>query len=215
MVQLRCTRLLVINLLTILTLNCVFFASRSAQCQENLILNPSGEFSSNPTCCGTACYMKALNWWQLNPTYSTDYFCSQIPNSCQNSIPDNFTGFQGSKDGSFYFGIVTFDFNYDLNSCWRCRYDFVAGTFSQPLVKDRVYRFECWVSKAELGSLISNALDVFITYNLEVDVNNFSDDGYVIWSEATPMTDTLNWVKVSACFKARGGGERFCHGQLP
>jgi hypothetical protein len=187
--------------------------------QENLILNPSGEEASFiPSSTG---YFPVNDWWLINQNITPDYFSSLNNSTCLNHIPQNIYGFQHAHGGNFYFGIVNLDWGLSLDpingSCWMCRVEYLAGQFTRPLEKGKTYLFEFWVSKADSLNLISNALDLFIAYNTEVDVHdfdNYANYGYVIWSEDEPFAEKKEWVKISACFQAKGGERAFAIGNF-
>jgi len=198
-----------IKLMIYCSLVCCAF---SLKAQQNLILNPSVEnYSILPQ--NTGAYDFCLDWWKPYK-WSTDYYTNLTLSSDPNYIPNNFTGFQENVDGNFYLGIVSMDWFYDLNDCFYCKSDYAAGMFLYPLVKDKIYQFDFWISKAEKGVLKSNAVDLVLTYDTLLDVNNYEPYGYKIWSEQTPMDDTLNWVKISTCFKAKGNEKAFAIGNF-
>jgi hypothetical protein len=188
--------------------------------QENLILNPSGEENSYiPS--NLAQYSAANYWWMINEDGSPDYFSTLSNSTSLSYIPNNRFGYQFSHDGNFYFGITTIDWNLHtdpiLGSCFHCRAEYLGGQFNFPLEKGKTYLFEFWMSKADSLKLISNALDLFIAYNMEVDVydfDNYSNFGYSIWSEEAPFMEKDKWVKVSACFRAKGGERAFALGNF-
>ena len=190
----------------------LLFSTFGLTAQNNLILNPSCENASQiPS--NLAEYNFCVSWW--NPyIYTTDYFSSETSTSSFNHIPNNIFGFQEKLDGNYYLGIGVVDWNYSLNDFAYFRTEYLGGRFSNSLKKSKIYQVEFWMSKADKGLLQSNAIDLIITYDTLVDVNNYSNYGYKIWSEQTPMTDTVNWVKVSTCFKAKGGEKAFAIGNF-
>ncbi|TNF49967.1 MAG: T9SS type A sorting domain-containing protein [Bacteroidetes bacterium] len=179
---------------------------------QNLIKNPScEEYFSIPN--NLAQYPLCKDWWKPN-IWTTDYFSSLTNESNNNYIPQNSFGLQNNINGNFYLGIVTFDWFYALNNCFYCRSDYAGGQLIKKLEKGSIYEFEFWMSKADKGILKSNAIDLILTYDTIVDVNNYEPYGYKIWSEQDPMTDTINWVKISTCFKARGNEKAFVIGNF-
>lgn len=190
----------------------LLFSTFGLTAQNNLILNPSCENASQiPN--NLAEYNFCVSWW--NPyIYTTDYFTSEVSASSFNNIPNNIFGFQEKLDGNYYLGIGVLDWNYIINDFAYFRTEYLGGRFSNSLKKNKIYQFEFWMSKAEKGHLYSNALDLVITYDTVIDVNNFNSFGFKVWSEQTPMTDTVNWVKVSTCFKAKGGEKAFAIGNF-
>jgi hypothetical protein len=182
------------------------------QAQNNLILNPSCENASQiPN--NLADYDYCIDWWKPY-ILSTDYYTNLTIPTTNNFIPNNTFGYQNVVDGNFYLGGSLLDWIYSLNDFNNFRQDYFAGQFINDLEKDKIYQFEFWMSKADKGLLQSNAIDLIITYDTLIDVDNYSNYGYNIWSEQTPMTDTVNWVKVSTCFKAKGGEKAFAIGNF-
>jgi hypothetical protein len=180
--------------------------------QNNLILNPSCEEASQiPN--NIAGYNYCSNWWKPY-TLSTDYYTNLTASTSNNFIPQNYFGFQNSSHGNYYIGGALCDWIYSWNDYNNFRHDFFAGQFVSFLEKDKIYQFEFWMSKAEKGLIRSNAIDLVITYDTVVNVNNFAPYGYKVWSEQTPMEDTLNWIKISTCFKAKGNEKAFAIGNF-
>lgn len=196
------------SLLFILFLSSAF----SSKAQENLILNPSVENNSGiPN--NLAGYNFCIDWWDPS-LWSTDYYTSLTNSNNQNYIPQNINGYQESIDGKFYLGIDLVIWNYNLNDFSNFRLEYASGQFVHNLEKDKIYRFDFWMSKAEQGVLKSNAIDLVLTYDTILDVNNFEPYCYKIWSEEIPMEDTVNWVKISTCFKAKGNEKAFVIGNF-
>lgn len=187
--------------------------------QENLILNPSGEEASYIPY-NIAKYDAAINWWQINTYGSPDYYTSLNDSTCRNHIPNNRFGTQEANHGNYYFGIGNFDWDIlssQTGECFHCRVEYLGGLLRHPLEKGKTYLFEFWMSKADSLYLISNAFDLFLAYNAEIDVydfDNYADYGHIIWSEETPFTEKEKWVKISACFKAKGGEKAFALGNF-
>ena len=193
-------------------LSALLLLARFGIAQENLILNPSFEQSSSiPNSLGQ--YHFCEDWWDPS-VWSTDYYTSLTNSSNQNFIPTNFFGNQDCSFGNYYLGIILVVWQYSLNDFSNFRVEYAAGKFLHTLEKDKIYQFEFWISKAEKGLLKTNAIDLIITYDTIVDVNNFETYGYKLWSESTPMDDTLNWVKISTCFKAKGNEKAFVIGNF-
>ena len=192
---------------------CVFFCCAFfLKAQQNLILNPSVEnHESIPS--GLAQYNYCQNWWEPY-IWSTDYYTSLTNSNNQNFIPLNINGYQESNDGKFYLGIDLVIWNYNLNDFSNFRLEYASGQFLHDLEKDKIYRFDFWMSKAEQGVLKSNAIDLFLTYDTILDINSYESYGYKIWSEKVPFEDTINWIKISTCFQAKGSEKAFSIGNF-
>jgi hypothetical protein len=190
----------------------IFLSTFGLTAQNNLILNPSLEDVSQIPF-NLPGFQFCDEWW--NPYINTtDLFTSFTSSTSNNFIPENVFGYQPNNDGHYYVGLVLVNWNYNWNNYFNFRDDYVGGKFSDLLIKNKTYQFEFWMSKADKGLLQSNAVDLIITYDTLIDVNNYSNYGYNIWSEQTPMTDTVNWIKVSTCFKAKGGEKAFAIGNF-
>ncbi len=193
-------------------LSTLLFLARFGNAQENLIKNPSFEIhSQTPLSLGH--YNFCTDNW--NPyIFSSDYYSTEIPSTCSNFIPNNNFGNQICNDGEYYVGISLNGWNYFNSNYQPFRSDFVGGILSQELQKNKVYQFQFFISKAEKGIFKTNAIDLILTYDTLVDVNNYTPFGYKIWSEQIPMEDTVNWIKITTCFKAKGNEKAFAIGNF-
>jgi len=199
-------------MIRVLILVFMFCCAFNTKAQQNMILNPScEEASSIPN--NLAQYSLCVNWWKPY-IWSTDYFTTLTNEANNNNIPFSRFGFQGSISGNYYLGIALCSWFYTINDFSPFRHDYAAGQFTETLEKDKIYQFEFWMSKADSALFKTNAIDVVLTYDTIVDVNNYEYYGYKIWSEETPMTDTVNWVKISTCFKAKGNEKAFAIGNF-
>ena len=192
-------------------LSALLLLARFGYAQENLIKNPSCEQCVQiPD--NLAQYTLCVDWWKPY-VLTTDYFTNLTSPTNYNFIPSNGFGYQNSAFGNYYLGIALCDWVYSMNDFNNFREDYVGGQFKSTLIKNKIYQFEFWISKAEKGLLQSNAIDLIITYDTLVNVNNYSaNGGYKVWSESLPMIDTVNWEKISICFKANGGEKAFSIG---
>lgn len=179
---------------------------------QNLILNPSCEnVTAIPE--GLANYDLCYDWW--NPfVNSTDLFSTQTSLIYNNWIPSNAFGHQDVDFGDYYLGINTFDYDYSGNDYIVFREDFAGGLFSEPLKINTVYQFGFYVNRAEKCEIASNALDVVLTYDTFVDVENVSPYGYKAWSMESVLADTIGWTKITFCFKANGQEKAFAIGNF-
>lgn len=190
----------------------LFCCAFNVKAQQNLILNPSCEEASQiPN--DLTFYDYCIDWWEPY-IYTTDYFSNQTASNNNNFIPENNFGFQNAKDGNYYLGIALAIWQYSLNDFSNFRLEYAAGRFKSQLDSGKVYQFEFWMSKAEKGILKTNAIDLIVTEDTIVDVNNFEQYGYKIWSENSPLGDTLDWIKVSTCFEANGKEKAFALGNF-
>lgn len=139
-----------------------------------------------------------LSKWVLPTKGSTDYYnlCSD---NFANSIPRNKAGYQNPKSGNGYIGLST-----------RMTFaEYVQCELLEPLKKDSIYLVCFWVNLSDKSGKATNKLGVWFGEN-EIRLPNFEDP-----LELCPQIksgrfiyDTLNWVKISDRYLAKGG-ERF------
>ncbi len=197
--------------------------------QTNLIVNPSFEeyecipsvatSSLTPPCCLGCC----KNWKSIVRTF--DYFStySSIDSvfPCYSfsylGIPKNVIGYQVSKEGMFYVGgFLHVDIPYFQPSYFKYGMsEGMIGELLQSLQKNHVYEFTMYWRLANTCNRASNQLQTYFTpYNVLYLSSHFDSIPYyfpyhyppqVAWDSTLFMTDTLNWVKLNACFIAQGG----------
>jgi len=176
-----------------------------AKTQTNLIYNGDFEiYSSCPNTISTPGFIemtKCTGW--TNPTDATpDYY-----NSCNNTIsgtvgiPYNVAGFQNTKSGNAYMGLIPFE--YDGVTYW---YEYIQGVLTQTLKHDKYYNVSFYVVLAD--GYADVALRNIGAY---FSVNSFTVSGsqklnFVPQIKNTNyISDTLNWVKIEGVYKALGG----------
>ncbi len=208
----------------------VLLSTSSSFTQQNLILNPSVEnLIYIPTTLGEYIdyssyfeirHTNVLNWWipyidSIEHYWTTDVFSLLSESDCYCLAPKNRFGFQKPMDGNNYLGLNIIGWNANVDAYYSLNEDYAAGKFSESLEKDSLYEFSCYMSKADTASVFStNAFDVVITYDTILDVTNLADFGYKIYSEQEIFRDSVNWVLVKTCFKAKGGEKGFAIGNF-
>lgn len=173
----------------------------SMKAQVNLVPNSSFEFY---TYCPDAIGQldKATGW--INPNEgSPDYF-----NKCQSivgpNIPLNSFGVQYPKEGNAYAGIYTFNEVFPNSS------EYLQIKLAEPLITDKKYCVEFYVSLADLASSASmNKIGAYFSNNKisQSDWFRFQVSPQILNPTSNSLFDTLGWVKVSGEFKADGGEE--------
>lgn len=205
-----------------------FFNTTNSYTQQNLVLNPTIEDVKRiPNTLGEyldyyyseTSQSNVINWWipfidTIGNNWTTDIYSLLSESNCYCFAPNNRLGFQFPKSGNNYLGLCMIGWNANLNSYDNMNLDFAAGKFSEPLQKDSLYEFFCYMSKADLSPFSTNAFDVVITYDTILNVTNLADFGYKIYSEEEIFRDSINWVQVKACFKAKGGEKGFAIGNF-
>jgi hypothetical protein len=190
----------------------IFCWAFSIKAQQNLILNANLENAiSIPN--NLTYYDFCNDWWRPN-NFTTDYFTTLTNSVNPNFVPNNYFGHQNAINGNYYLGLILVVWQYSIDDFSNFRVEYAAGRFSKKLEKDKIYQFEYWISKADKGILKSNAIDLILTYDTLLDVNNYEPYGYKIWSEEIPMEDTVNWIKITSCFKAKGNEKAFAIGNF-
>lgn len=202
---------------------------------QNLISNPSFEDYDNcPTSFGQiACPLFAppfaptvKNWVSPVPN-SPDYY-----NACSGSIyadvPANFYGYQPARTGNAYVGIVTLS-GYLINHPNTMYLEYIETKLTSPLQAGMVYDVSCYVKLAfhidqlhfinivglhELGASFSQTQYTSHTTPLSNSYVGMYRPGNIF------ITDTANWMKITAQYTATGGEEwltigRFNTGVLP
>lgn len=197
--------------------------ARKQTAQVNLIANPSFEnnrgipFAANQ-------FSLCSNWYTANG--SIEYFSTLSPLSvtphisCGVQATNNVAGNQLPKTGNFYSGFVlnSVDLNPNPNAPYYHYMEMIGDTLVSALLKDHVYDFGLFYSKAEFAAFTSNNLSAYfskIPYSLlsanlsnqnawDINVNNIKTQ---VRFDTTKYInpDTLNWHLFSACFIADGG----------
>ena len=206
-----------------------FFIPNKLHCQQNLILNPSIEDLRHEIPITLGEYIdyyyhdvvqsNVHNWWvpfidSIEHYWTSDVFSLLSDKECYCAAPHTRSGYQQPKNGNNYLGIALNYWYTDINYYNSLYEDYVAGKFSEPLIKDSIYEFTCFMSKADTSQYSTNAFDVVITNDTILDVTSFIDFGYKIYSEQEIFRDSINWVQVKACFKAKGGEKGFAIGNF-
>lgn len=170
--------------------------------QKNLVKNPSFEFMSVDSVWGNGQYDLLDSVW--NPNYSSvDLMTRKSIEDCVCHAPHNNTfGYQEPRTGDNY--IATYLFTMYHGTFYRPYEDFYGGEFYSTLEKDKIYEMEFFINIPDSLKLFSNALDVVLTKDTLIEIDNYSNYGYKVWSMDTIFSDSSNWNKVSFCFKAKG-----------
>jgi hypothetical protein len=217
-------------------LSFLFVIDLSAQ---NLVLNPSFE---NVDSCFTNCENTAsfgleyLPYWDNVSTADLMASCNEIEgdfdyNCIYNSVPLNWQGYQFPHTGQNYLGYYFGVKPYNSSSFSNNLRDYPVGRFSKPLEKDKMYCLTFFVSQgASLGLKYFNGLDSNYSNYLDVDkigVKFYNSKpsfgiGAIVTNTDLDMrpdslpffSDTLNWMKTSSVFIARGNEQYMLIGNL-
>ena len=214
----------------------IFMTQNISLSQINLIKNPSFE---NLNCSPQTHYdfHCVEDWWNVNNT-SIDIWNRFASNG--NNFVENPGGPQDTEWGDNFIGILltmkwfsmsppyyepTFQvpLAYGYNNYQII--EVAGGKFEHSLEK-RIYYYEFYVNVPDYtciqddpdqSYLISNSLDMFIldddTLNLQnpMEYNNY---GKHVFKNKIIIEDTVNWTKISGCFRANGGEKYFAVGSI-
>lgn len=200
--------------------------------QINLIKNPSLiEINSCPD--DNDNVSDATNWWKYDEFGSPEYAdqCAPITPTLELHTIPNKSGYQPvlSNNGYIHSAVLMVgkpkDFTlYDPpyeNLQFR---ESFGGSFTKAL-ENKIYRIEFYVSYVSYGKtgafpdgrVATNAFDLLLlddSTKVYSSVSPYIDLNDVIKIHNSPqvINDTLNWVKLSTCFKAKGGESFFALG---
>ncbi len=169
-------------------------------------LVPNGSFEGYSSCpvsndFGNGQLELAVGWWK--PTLGTsDYF-----NRCHTNgivdVPDNFWGHQEPYHGDGYVGLGPY--GWFINSGEVTAYEYVQTKLKEPLAPCVEYRFSMYVSLAEKAHYAFGKIGALFTVD---SIGIPSAEGIIaeptIRNLTGPITDTVNWIRVSGNFIATG-----------
>ncbi len=159
---------------------------------QNLVVN--GDFESYTICPNNYAQITRANNW-IQPTPGTpDYF-----NTCSAYMDplNNLAGSETPNSGNGFGGIVL------INSSGIYR-EYIQTRTTKPLLKDRVYMFEMYVSLGDSSNYASNKLAVHISAD-----SIYSDSTRLAYTPQITSSNIIytksGWTKISALYKATGG----------
>ncbi|MBL7682579.1 MAG: hypothetical protein JNK00_04425, partial [Flavipsychrobacter sp.] len=160
---------------------------------QNLI--PNGSFEGYTTCpTGYAQVNNVLSWRAYNS--SPDYLNACFPGTSGPDVPTNAFGWQHAADGNAYVGFVAYA---GTTSTFR---EYVATTFS-PMTIGLTYKISMSVSLGNVSKWGTDNLGVWFYDNGPATVTGstlLSNTPQVNFAAAGAITDTQNWVRVTAFF---------------
>jgi OOP family OmpA-OmpF porin len=165
---------------------------------QNLV--PNGSFEQYTTCPTICTQLDSALFW-VNPTWATpDYF-----NACSASstagVPNNLLGFQYAHSGNGYAGIILYE-----NTVMDAR-DYIEVPLITSLSPGFSYHFEMYVNSANIMHYAIDTIGVYFSNTLIYGINNFLNLPFTpqIQCSSGYITDTLNWLMLSANYIATGG----------
>lgn len=177
--------------------------------QTNLVPNPS--FEEYYKCPMTSGYLdgsdstkrNVKNWFTpINAT--SDYYNKCTGEGNTNYVPLNIAGYQQAKTGFAYTGIAIF-YKPDLN--YR---EYIATKLTQSLTNNSIYKIDYYVS---LAFSKSNRMRIYATSKIGcsflnnvsyLDTNIYPMKADLETDSLRFFDDTLNWMKVSFYYEAKG-----------
>lgn len=167
--------------------------------QINLVPNPSFEDTSN--CPFFGAYMSSSPWFNPN-TATPDYFTTN--STCGVNITTNSSGYQLPFDGDNYIGLYLFQTPGSR--------DYAEVELTSTLLQNHIYRISYYVSLSNAYKRGSDRFEACLSDT--IIYNNISGNYYLTCNSINLnptlaiVTDTLNWVKMSADYVATGN-ERY------
>jgi len=171
--------------------------------QSNIVINNSFESSYNYDSIRSG---KSFNWSFLedySPGKNEWGHFYRINSDLFDPVPNNTVGYQKPQDGNSYAGFGVYDKNFEFR-------EYLIGTLSQPLKKDKSYRISFYLNLANCSQYAINSIGV--SFSNEVFLYAHSKRHYAILKElpvyfeysGEVLTDTSSWVKIEGEFKANG-----------
>jgi len=150
----------------------------------------NGSFENDTVTLGFIKYWQVLN--------SPDYFNVNRPFNSGYQVPNNQFGSSYAKYGDAYVGIGTFD-SLNLNY-----HEYFYQTFAQPLISDSTYCLSFYIKRAANTECATGNLGVLFSSQVPLLFQNtmVTDSPQVLFPQI--ITDTSNWVHLSARYKANG-----------
>jgi hypothetical protein len=197
--------------------------------QQNLIVN--GNCDSIIECPDNIDQLSRCFSWQPYSLFNTPDYLNSCSSNNFTSIPSDL-GYQIPHSGEGYIHmVVAMNRSLTFNAFYNSIYDTtlqaresVIGSFNKPL-ENRQYQFECYVNFANKPSfeeqfyMAINSFDLKLLKEIENPLTCTSPQNDIssiidINPSGVILDDTLNWVKLSVCFTAKGGEKYFAIGPM-
>jgi OOP family OmpA-OmpF porin len=175
---------------------------------KNLVMNGSFE---NTSCRvhGWGEYAKADSVSSSNNT-SVDLYSSTSRES-DFSVPENYMGTQGAKQGNNYVGIIAYmadDAGFlKTKPGYRKYSEYLQMPLTEPLVAGKAYQFSFNISLAEKSAYVVSGIGVYFS-NDKMDVKNNSFLNVTPDIITTEITTNTEWTTFTGTYVANGG-ERY------
>jgi gliding motility-associated-like protein len=169
---------------------------------QNLVPNPSFESINGCPVFQDELY-RAVPWFKPTAN-SSDLFhaCYVGPQNTSVGVPSNFWGYQNARTGLAYAGFACRSGNPNAR-------EYISVMLSDSLNQGAKYCLEFYVSLADSSLYGISSLAGYFSENQILDLSKLDTlnlPAQVIFQQ--PVSDTVNWYRVSGSFVANGG-ERF------
>src|SRR5690554_3511589 len=194
-----------------------FFLSLNLVAQKNNLI-PNSSFENYTTCNKylTPILIDSLLNWFVPSKGTTDYF-----NTCLNKsnnrttygIPNNLHGYQPSKTGNAYIGLIPFLSALDPQNGWYSYREYISIRLKRELETERVYLLSFYISLANKATTAVSMNDIGIYFSkdsifMPLSLNQYGVLPFKPQAVAGKMTtfieDTTNWLKLSFKYQAKG-----------
>jgi gliding motility-associated-like protein len=184
----------------------LYWISAWAMAQTNLVPNPSFEEYYN--CPESGINMdtlgkKTVKYWFTPIATTPDYFNPCAKPTSNKGVPLNGVGYQPARTGNAYCGIVSI---FSDAPQWR---EYIAIQLSQSLKSSSIYKIDYYLSLAfarnNVGIKSTSKFGCLFTKNISyLDTNIYPIKPNVETDSLFFFDDTLNWMKVSFYYQAKG-----------
>lgn len=123
-------------------------------------------------------------------------------------VPGNFLGYQFARNGEGYAGIITFNQPFVFR-------EYISVELKDPLLKNRKYCVEFYVSLADSATYTNNSLGVYFSnISLPATYSVMPFTPQIANPSNNLLNDKENWVKISGDFIAAGGEQHLTIGNF-
>jgi len=122
------------------------------------------------------------------------------------TLPYNCRGYQQAKNGIAFGGIALY-YQTSSSDSINISSELIGAKLKQPLKANKCYYSEFYISLAEASDIAINRIGLLLTqykYTLNYQTYDNVVQPQIKWDTTQYFKDTLNWVKVSGTFIAKG-----------
>ncbi len=177
------------------------FLNKNAYTQ-NLIQNESFENYTNIDCTyggldnGNPPYNHIVDNWYGYQT--PDYFNSICSTTGWFNMPNNYFGFNYSKNGNAFVGIGI----YEKGGYGK---EYIYQHLTQPLQSGKVYCLSFYINRADRFTYAIKNIGALFSNNLPSLTNGYEINAIPqVGNQTIIISDTTNWTQIQGCFTANG-----------